>query len=236
MPDTRPRRVTNQRPVDTRLGSRCWRPGPASHHRCLSRRTVTGRWFVTRRGLVSGILTAGSATGQLVFLPVVAVISSGGAGGRPRSGVRPPRWPSCHWCSGCCGTGRATSASRRTAAPRPTSRPERASGWRGWHCAPRLGGPGRPVLAAGGRVHDLRRDHHGAAQPHFVPAAHDHGMRPRPRPGCSPWSAVRPGRDGGIGVLTDRFDPGCCSASTTSAGRLADAAAVGVGSTRPPAC
>ena len=34
--------------------------------------TVAGRWFVKRRGLVTGILTAGGATGQLVFLPVVA--------------------------------------------------------------------------------------------------------------------------------------------------------------------
>ncbi len=34
--------------------------------------TVTSRWFVARRGLVSGILTAGNATGQLIFLPVVA--------------------------------------------------------------------------------------------------------------------------------------------------------------------
>ncbi|OZE87485.1 MFS transporter [Rhodococcus sp. 15-649-2-2] len=33
---------------------------------------VTNRWFVRRRGLVSGILTAGSATGQLIFLPVIA--------------------------------------------------------------------------------------------------------------------------------------------------------------------
>src|SRR5438067_3562591 len=36
--------------------------------------TVTGRWFVARRGLVSGILTAGGSTGQLVFLPLVAWI------------------------------------------------------------------------------------------------------------------------------------------------------------------
>lgn len=34
--------------------------------------TVTSRWFVARRGLVSGILTAASATGQLVFLPLLA--------------------------------------------------------------------------------------------------------------------------------------------------------------------
>jgi MFS family permease len=34
--------------------------------------TVAARWFVARRGLVTGILTAASATGQLIFLPVVA--------------------------------------------------------------------------------------------------------------------------------------------------------------------
>ena len=37
--------------------------------------TVVGRWFVARRGLVSGILTAASATGQLVFLPLIATLS-----------------------------------------------------------------------------------------------------------------------------------------------------------------
>lgn len=37
--------------------------------------TVANRWFVERRGLVMGILTAGSATGQLVFLPIVAAMA-----------------------------------------------------------------------------------------------------------------------------------------------------------------
>ncbi|WP_308013812.1 MFS transporter [Streptantibioticus parmotrematis] len=36
--------------------------------------TITGRWFVRRRGLVSGILTAGGAAGQLVFLPLVSAL------------------------------------------------------------------------------------------------------------------------------------------------------------------
>ena len=34
--------------------------------------TIVQRWFVTRKGLVIGLLTASAATGQLVFLPVMA--------------------------------------------------------------------------------------------------------------------------------------------------------------------
>ena len=34
--------------------------------------TIANRWFVQRRGLVMGVLTAGSATGQLIFLPLMA--------------------------------------------------------------------------------------------------------------------------------------------------------------------
>jgi MFS family permease len=37
--------------------------------------TVTGRWFVKRRGLVTGVLTAGGAAGQLVFLPILAALA-----------------------------------------------------------------------------------------------------------------------------------------------------------------
>jgi MFS family permease len=38
--------------------------------------TVTGRWFIRQRGLVTGVLTAGGATGQLIFLPVVAALAT----------------------------------------------------------------------------------------------------------------------------------------------------------------
>jgi sugar phosphate permease len=38
--------------------------------------TVTGRWFVRHRGLVTGVLTAAGAAGQLVFLPVLAHIAA----------------------------------------------------------------------------------------------------------------------------------------------------------------
>ncbi|MFI7318827.1 MFS transporter [Streptomyces venezuelae] len=36
--------------------------------------TVTNRWFTERRGFVSGILTAASASGQLIFLPLLSWI------------------------------------------------------------------------------------------------------------------------------------------------------------------
>ncbi len=37
--------------------------------------TVASRWFTARRGLVIGILTASAATGQLVFLPLLASLT-----------------------------------------------------------------------------------------------------------------------------------------------------------------
>ena len=38
--------------------------------------TVAGRWFKARRGLVMGVLTASTATGQLVFLPMLAALAT----------------------------------------------------------------------------------------------------------------------------------------------------------------
>ncbi|MGP3533469.1 MFS transporter [Microbacterium sp. RD1] len=46
--------------------------------------TIANRWFVRRNGLVMGVLTAGSATGQLIFLPPVAALAEAG-GWRPAS-------------------------------------------------------------------------------------------------------------------------------------------------------
>jgi MFS family permease len=37
--------------------------------------TIAARWFATRRGLVVGILTASVATGQLIFLPLLASLT-----------------------------------------------------------------------------------------------------------------------------------------------------------------
>ncbi len=53
--------------------------------------TVATRWFVARRGLVVGVLTASVATGQLIFLPLSDVACrrlrlARGADGRMRGG------------------------------------------------------------------------------------------------------------------------------------------------------
>jgi sugar phosphate permease len=39
---------------------------------------ITNRWFVRHRGLVTGVLTAGGAAGNLVFLPVLARLTESG--------------------------------------------------------------------------------------------------------------------------------------------------------------
>jgi MFS family permease len=38
--------------------------------------TIATRWFSSRRGLVTGILTASNASGQMVFLPLLAVLAT----------------------------------------------------------------------------------------------------------------------------------------------------------------
>src|SRR4051794_37848455 len=40
--------------------------------------TVANRWFVARRGLVVGLLTAANSTGQLIFLPLMAHLTEHG--------------------------------------------------------------------------------------------------------------------------------------------------------------
>ncbi|MEI9885737.1 MAG: MFS transporter [Rhizomicrobium sp.] len=40
--------------------------------------TIANRWFVTNRGLVTGILAASTSTGTLVFFPVLAAIAQNG--------------------------------------------------------------------------------------------------------------------------------------------------------------
>jgi len=81
--------------------------------------TVANRWFEQRRGLVMGMLTASSATGQLIFLPIAAsLIQNHGW----RMAVIPR--------SACCATGRRSSDCARSAPIRRTSSRPPAPGGR----------------------------------------------------------------------------------------------------------
>ena len=52
--------------------------------------TIVNRWFSKQQGLVMGIITASTATGQLVFLPMLAAVAEAPAGGRWRGSPRSP--------------------------------------------------------------------------------------------------------------------------------------------------
>ncbi|MBB5789866.1 putative MFS family arabinose efflux permease [Jiangella mangrovi] len=173
--------------------------------------TVTDRWFVARRGLVSGILTAGTATGQLVFLPLLAVL------------VQDRGWRSASLVV----TGVAVAAVPLVwflLRDRPEDVGVRAYG------AP-MDAPPSPVVAAGGAgrraigaLTSAARTKafwllagtfaicgastNGLVGTHFVPAAHDHGM---PVTTAAGLLAVVGIFDliGTVasGWLTDRFDP-----------------------------
>ncbi len=79
--------------------------------------TVVDRWFVEKRGLVTGILTAGGAAGQLVFLPVLAKIAETYDWKSVASQFRLPHWPLCRSFCCSCVTIRQTWVRRLTERP-----------------------------------------------------------------------------------------------------------------------
>ena len=64
--------------------------------------TVTGRWFIHRRGLVTGVLTAAGATGQLLFLPVLADLAARVHGWRTAALTVAGPAAERPWCRSCC--------------------------------------------------------------------------------------------------------------------------------------
>ncbi len=171
--------------------------------------TVTGRWFVARRGLVSGVLTAGSATGQLVFLPLIAVVAESSGWRAAALGVavaalvvvpfvlvllreRPRDVGAVPYG----GTAADDVDPVRTGAGRLAVR--------GLTDAART----KPFwyLAAGMMICGATTM--GLIQPHFIPAAHDHGMPATTAAGLLALVGLFD-IAGTIasGWLTDRFDP-----------------------------
>ncbi|HEX6235014.1 MAG TPA: MFS transporter [Jiangellaceae bacterium] len=177
--------------------------------------TVAQRWFVARRGLVMGLLTAGSATGQLVFLPLVAWLAEI-AGWRAASLViaaaalavvplvllvlreRPADL-------GVLPYGAETAADEMV--DRPADRP-RVGPARAAVDALRAAARTRAfwALAVGFAICGVSTN--GLIGTHFVPAAHDHGMPQTTAAGL----LVLVGIFDIVGTvasgwLTDRFDP-----------------------------
>jgi hypothetical protein len=176
--------------------------------------TVTGRWFVSRRGLVSGDADRRRGGRALVFLPGVAIVSSATAGGRLRSGTRRRRWRSARsWC-GCSGTA-ADLGVLPYGAVMPSVGHRRRGGAVAVPKSARAGGAARAghrrrtrPFWTRGRLLICGATTMGLVQPHFIPAAHDHGM---PQTVAAGLLAMVGLFDiiGTIasGWLTDRFDP-----------------------------
>ena len=171
--------------------------------------TVATRWFETRRGLVTGVLTAASATGQLIFLPIVAEVTT-------RHGWR---WASLIVAAAALSVvplvlvfmrnypqDKGLTPYGATAAAEPAVVP--ASSFAAAFDGLRLGArvPAFWLLAASFAICGMTTN--GLIGTHFIPAANDHGMP----------TTVAAGLLATIGILdvagtvfsgwlTDRVDP-----------------------------
>ena len=143
--------------------------------------TVTGRWFLARRGLVTGVLTAASAAGNLVFLPVLAwLISDYG-------------WRSASLTVGCCSLAvvpivlllmREQPADLgllpygATEQDVPAEPPASAAGGKGLRALRvlRTAAGTRPFWLLAGSFAICGATTNGLVGTHFIPAAGDHGM------------------------------------------------------------
>src|SRR4051794_30080381 len=139
--------------------------------------TVTGRWFIAQRGLVTGILTAAGATGQLVFLPVVAWLASSHgwrwaalvvAGGAllvaPLALLLLREYPS--------DVGLPPYGGTEVLPPAPPAPGAGRTAIRGLTTAART----RPFWLLAGGFAICGATTNGLVGTHFIPAAHDHGM------------------------------------------------------------
>jgi sugar phosphate permease len=172
--------------------------------------TVTSRWFVKHRGIVTGVLTAGGAAGQLCFLPILAYLA-GAHGWRSAAlvvaGAALLVAPLALWLLrdhprdvGLTAYG-ADPAALDEAAPAGTGAARRAlSALRDAARTPTFW-----LLAGGFAICGATTN--GLVGTHFIPAAHDHGM---PTTAAADLLALVGIFDivGTIfsGWLTDRFD------------------------------
>lgn len=171
--------------------------------------TVATRWFEAKRGLVTGVLTAASATGQLIFLPIVAEVTT-------RHGWR---WASLIVAAAAVAVvplvvafmrnypqdkGLAPYGATTAAEPAVVPASSFAAAFDGLRIGARV--PAFWLLAASFAICGMTTN--GLIGTHFIPAANDHGMP----------TTVAAGLLATIGILdvagtvfsgwlTDRVDP-----------------------------
>lgn len=171
--------------------------------------TVASRWFVARRGLVTGALTAASASGQLVFLPVLTRLADNHG------------WRSVGITIGICAVAvipvvffflrnspadiglLPVGASADYAAPAPLENPVRSA-----FSALNAARHDQIFWLLWGSFMVCGLSTNGLIQTHFLSAAHDHAFTAATAAG---YLALIGGFDVigtiGSGALTDRFDP-----------------------------
>ncbi|GIL35374.1 MFS transporter [Phycicoccus sp. DTK01] len=171
---------------------------------------VANRWFERHRGLVTGIFSAANATGQLLFLPVIARAAAG------------PGW---RWAAGVVAVLALLVAVLVALLLTDDPRDRGLLPWGATSAAPPVAAstesPARRAVSTLVRV--SRRwtfwalvltfwvcgwSTNGIIQTHFVPAAHDHGMPATTAAGLLAVVGVFDiAGTVGSGWLTDRVDP-----------------------------
>jgi sugar phosphate permease len=166
--------------------------------------TVANRWFVARRGLVVGLLTAANSTGQLIFLPLMAHLTEHGD------------W---RWTMAVVGGAAVVALLAVVAALRDRPSDHGLAPYGGEREDPAAASPRRPALHV---LREVSRDRVflalvgsfficgattvGLVAVHLIPAAHDHGIPAGTAAGLMALMGVLDiAGTTGSGWLTDRY-------------------------------
>jgi MFS family permease len=173
--------------------------------------TVANRWFVARRGLVMGILTAAGATGQLVFLPVMATLvqtSSWRAASLVITAASLAVVPFVVWVLRDYPADRGVRAYGAPADVPDPPLPDAAGAVRRTLGALRRAARTPTFWALAGGFAICGATTNGLVGTHFIPSAHDHGMPETTAAGLLALVGIFD-IVGTIvsGALTDRVDP-----------------------------
>ncbi|MFE6957816.1 MFS transporter [Streptomyces sp. NPDC057696] len=125
--------------------------------------TVTERWFVARRGLVTGLLTAASVVGQFVFLPVLSWV------------IDAYSWRAAATALALAAAGALPVVWAAVRDPRKEPAPREDVARRALRTLARAARTG-PFWLLAGTFAVCGASTNGVMWTHFAPAAHDHGM------------------------------------------------------------